>query len=57
MSTSIKIGNHPLAVPDECVRGGREFHGRMWENRTLITVMNLAGELVKSWHSCGLSKS
>lgn len=35
----------------------RGFGGRMLENGTLITVMNLSGEVLKVWHSCGLSKN
>lgn len=71
MSTSIKIedrSRHPLLMPAErqqalCFRRGSgviarsDFCGRMWENRTLITVMNLSREALKVWHSCGLGKS
>lgn len=45
----------PLKVLGRLASG--EFQGRMSGNRTLITVMNLSRELVKAWHSCGLSRN
>lgn len=34
----------------------QDFCGRMGENRTLITVMNLSGKAFKAWHLCGLGE-
>lgn len=40
-----------------CWDSGIIARGSTWENRTLITVMNLSGEVLRGWHSCGLSSS